>query len=111
MRPDLVVAIPNPRIQKFQTEVLTSEKLKTLYCSCKDMRQSIVISLMYECGLRSHEVVRLRIGDFNNEHRSITIRNSKGNKTLVAPYSHSLRDDLKKYCKATDATPPCTLIE
>jgi|TARA_R110000737_G_scaffold350310_2_gene388893 integrase/recombinase XerD len=111
IRPDLVVAIPNPRIQKFQTKILTSEELNILYRSCKDMRQVIVISLMFECGLRSREVVRLRIGDFNKEHRSITIRNSKGNKTRVVPYSHSLRDDLKKYCKAIGAIPTGTLIE
>lgn len=111
LRPDLVVNIPNPRIEKYHTEILSYEELGLLYRCCKDMRQVVLLSLMYECGLRVREIIRLRIGDFDKVHRTIAIRNSKGNKTRVVPYGSCIREDLVKYFKAIGGIPAGTIIE
>lgn len=110
-RADLVVNIPNPRIQKYNTEILTYRELGVLFRCCKDMRQVVLLSLMYDCGLRVREIVRLRAGDFDKENRTITIRNSKGNKTRVVPYGGELRQDVIKYVKAIGGLPTNTLID
>lgn len=111
LRPDLVVAIPNPRIQKYDTEILTLHELGILYRSCKDMRQVLIISLMYDCGLRCREVIRLRLSDFDKLHRTIIIKNSKGNKTRTVPYSEEIRNDIIKFSKAIGGYPQGPLIE
>ena len=111
IRPDLIVAIPNPRIQKYDTEILTHHELGRLYRSCKDMRQELIISLMYDCGLRCREVTRLRLSDFDKLHRTIIIKNSKGNITRAVPYAEELRDDIIKYCKVIGSYPVGPLIE
>ena len=110
-RLDLVIKIPNPRIQKYDTEILSMEELKTLRRSCRDMRQLLIISLLYDTGIRVRELVRLRPGDFDKHHRTITIRNSKGNKTRVVNYGLQLRNTLNKYIKARGSMPQNTLLE
>ncbi len=110
-RLDLVVRIPNPRIQKYNTEILNYDELNLLYRCCKDMRQVLLLSLMYDCGMRVREIVRLRPGDFDKHHRTISIRNSKGNKTRVVPYGDALRSDALKYCAARGGVPINTLID
>ncbi len=111
LRPDLVVNIPNPRIQKYQTEVLTIRELNHLFNCCRDMRQVLILHLMYDSGIRVRELIRLRPGDFDKHYKSISIRNSKGNKTRVVKYGDRLRDTLNKYCKVMGGVPRNTLIE
>lgn len=85
-RLDLVVKIPNPRVQKYDTEVLNLEEVGRLRSACRDMRQLLIINLLYETGIRVREAVRLRVSDFDKHHRSISVRNSKGRKTRVLYY-------------------------
>ena len=99
-RLDLVVKIPNPRVQKFQTEIFTPLELKMIFRACRDTRQLLMIHLLYDCGLRIGEVVRLRSNDFDKTERTISIRNSKGGKTRVVYYGEVLRTTLNQYAKA-----------
>ena len=110
-RLDLVVKIPNPRIQKYDTEILNFEELKTLRRCCRDMRQLLILNILYDTGIRVREIIRLRPGDFDKHHRTITIRNSKGRKTRVVSYGEQLRNILNKYCKARGGVPVNTLLE
>lgn len=110
-RLDLVVNIPNPRIQKYHTEILSFEEILLLKKVCRDMRQLLIITLFYDTGIRVRELVRLRPSDFDKHHRSISIRNSKGNKTRVVYYGEELRTILVRYCKARGGVPPHTLLE
>ena len=110
-RLDLVVKIPNPRIQKYDTEILNLEEVKTLRRCCRDMRQFLILNLLYDTGIRVRELIRLRPDDFDKHHRTITIRNSKGKKTRVVHYGEQLRDILNKYCKARGGVPINTLLE
>ena len=110
-RLDLVVKIPNPRIQKYDTEILNFEELKILRRCCRDMRQLLILNILYDTGIRVRELIRLRPSDFDKHHRTITIRNSKGKKTRVVHYGCQLRTILNKYCKARGGVPVNTLLE
>ena len=110
-RLDLVVKIPNPRIQKYDTEILTIEELKLLRRCCRDMRQLLILNILYDTGIRVRELIRLRPSDFDKHHRTITIRNSKGKKTRVVHYGLQLRTILNKYCKARGGVPVNTLAK
>ena len=95
-RLDLVVKIPNPRIQKYDTEVLNYQELKLLFSCCRDMRQKLILTALFDTGIRVRELLRLRLSDFDKQHQSITIRNSKGKKTRVVYYGSRLRVVLKQ---------------
>ena len=110
-RLDLVVSIPNPRHQKYFTEILNTQEVLRLFGACRDMRQLLALQLIYETGMRVREVVRLRTADFDKQLRTITIHNSKGRKTRTVPYGEALRHTLRQYCKARGSVPPNTLLE
>lgn len=110
-RPDLVVRIPNPRVQKYDTEVLSIEELEQLRRVCRDMRQRLIITLLYDTGIRVRELIRLRASDFDKHNRAITIRNSKGRKTRVVQYGEETRRVLIQYCRVRGSVPPNTLLE
>ena len=110
-RLDLVVKIPNPRVQKYDTEIVSCQEMWRLRRACRDMRQLLLLTLLYDTGIRVREVVRLRVSDFDKYQRSITIRNSKGNKTRVVYYGNELRNLLNRYVKARGSVPTNTLFE
>lgn len=103
-RLDLVVKIPNPRVTKYDTEILTESELLRLFKACRDTRQLLIIHLLYDAGLRINEVLRLRASDFEKKDTSIAIRNAKGNKTRVVYYGAQLRRTLLDYAKAIGIT-------
>ena len=109
-RLDLVTKIPNPRLQKYHTDILTTLELQRLFGACRDIRQLLVLLLLYEAGLRVRELVRLRVSDFDKQLRLITILNSKGQKTRTIPYGDQLRLTLIQYCKVRGGVPENTLI-
>lgn len=80
-RLDLVVKIPNPRVQKYDSEIFSPAEMKILFDSCRDQRQLVIVRLLYDCGLRIGELIKLRASDFDKTNLTIIIRNSKGNKT------------------------------
>lgn len=110
-RLDLVVKIPNPRIQKYDFDILTLEEVALLQRCCRDMRQLLIISMLYDTGIRVRELIRVRPSDFDKHHRTIMIRNSKGKKTRVINYGETLRNTLIKYCQVRGGLPENTLLE
>ncbi len=79
-RLDLVVGIPNPRIAKYHTEVLTTAELLTLFQACRDVRQLLIVQLLFDTGMRSGELLRLELKDFDKTNRTIILRKAKGQK-------------------------------
>jgi site-specific recombinase XerD len=110
-RPDLVVDIPNPRVQKYITEVLTEQEMEKLFGCCGDMRQLAVLYLLYDTGIRVREAVNLRPCDFDKVSRSLTVRNGKGQKLRVVPYGSNLRQTLIRHYQNTEPKPTHWLIE
>jgi integrase/recombinase XerD len=110
-RLDLVVGIPNPRIAKYNTEVLDAQELKLLFSVCRDMRQLLIVQLLFDTGLRSGELIRLELKDFNKVNRTIAINNSKGQKTRIVPYGAYIRNTIQAYIKMLGYMPKGALIE
>jgi len=55
----------------------------------------LVVKLLYGCGLRLSECLKLRIHNFNFDHHVLTIHDGKGKKDRTVPLPESIRDDLK----------------
>ncbi len=110
-RLDLVLGIPNPRIAKYDTEVLTTSELMVLFQTCRDVRQLLIIQLLFDTGMRSGELVRLQLKDFDKEKRTIILRKAKGQKLRVIPYGEHIRSTLKAYIKMLGYFPKAALIE
>lgn len=74
--------------------VLTKEEVKLLLDNIKTPQHWLMISLLYACGLRLMECIRLRILDIDFGYRQIIIRNAKGNKDRVVPLPKNLIEPL-----------------
>lgn len=60
-------------------------------------RDWCIIGLMIDCGLRLEEVVGLNIDDIDYENNTISIINSKNNKSRIVPLPSGLRQDIENY--------------
>jgi len=65
--------------------VLTKHEVKNLLNNIDGCSQRLMIKLLYGCGLRVMECVRLRVLDVDFGYQQILIRNAKGKKDRVVP--------------------------
>lgn len=63
----------------------------------------LMISMLYGCGLRLMECVRLRVKDVDFEYRQVTVRNGKGAKDRITVLPQRLIEPLKSHLKLTKA--------
>ena len=60
----------------------------------------VILRLLFSCGLRIGETVRIQIKDVDLENGVLTLVNTKGNKHRLVPMSQKMTDFLTKYCLA-----------
>ena len=74
--------------------VLTKEEVKQVIFYMNGVYK-LMLSLMYGCGLRMNELLRLRVKDIDFGFDNIYIWDSKSQKDRILPLPQSLKDDLK----------------
>ncbi len=79
--------------------VLSKDEAKALL-SCMSGTTKILAGLMYGSGLRSLEVVRLRIHDIDFENNQIYIRNAKGHKDRTTIFPTTLHQPIRNQIEA-----------
>jgi len=62
---------------KRKIKTLTREQAQIIHQACNNIRDELMIRIMYEGGLRATELLILWIEDFNINDNSITVRKSK----------------------------------
>lgn len=58
----------------------------------------VIIRLLYCCGLRIGETVKIKKADVDLENGILKMTNTKGGKQRLVPMSHGMTDILQKYC-------------
>ncbi len=86
---DVVRARPSRRVPV----VLTRDEVRRVLAHL-DGEPWLVASLLYGCGLRFNECLRLRVQDVDFERHEITVRAGKGNKDRHTMLPHSLAGPL-----------------
>ena len=78
-------------------EVMTREEVALVLQKLKvDCQKWLVASLLYGCGMRLSEALRLRIKDLDFGQGLIVIRDAKGDKDRIVPLPKRLVDPLKE---------------
>lgn len=72
--------------------ILNRDELRQLFKAPALLKHRIVLSLIYSAGLRSQEVINLKISDIDFERRTIHIRQSKYKKDRIVPLSVYMGD-------------------
>lgn len=77
--------------------ILNRSELKMLFTAPKLLKHRIILTLIYSAGLRSQEVINLKISDIDFERKTIHIRQSKYKKDRIVPLSDYIAKGVKKY--------------
>jgi len=77
--------------------ILNKSELKKLFRAPQLLKHRIILALAYSAGLRSSEVINLKLGDIDYERKTIHIRQSKYKKDRILPLSDYLAQGIKKY--------------
>ncbi len=94
------IALPSLKGDSKLPVILNQAELKELFAAPTLLKQRVVLTLIYSAGLRSQEVVNLKISDIDFERKTIHIRQSKYKKDRIVPLAESMAVGLKKYLKA-----------
>lgn len=62
----------------------------------------VILRLLYSCGLRIGETVKLRLSDIDFENGILKLLNTKGDKHRLVPMASDMSDILSRYCMAMD---------
>lgn len=87
--------IKNPKIPKKLPVVLSKREVRRMIEVTRNSKHRLLIQLMYGCGLRVSEAVKIKIRDLDLDRRILTVRKGKGNKDRQLPIPESLIDSLK----------------
>lgn len=91
------VALPKIKKVKKLPVVLSKEEVKRLIETPKLLKHSVLIGLLYGCGLRCFEARNVMISDLDFDRRMLHVRQGKGNKDRYVPLSDILIKWLRKY--------------
>jgi len=76
--------------------VLTREEVKQVLALLEGTSE-LVVKLLYGCGLRITEAVRLRVQDIDYGYKQVVVRNGKGNKDRVTPFPGNMEPLIKNH--------------
>ncbi|KZY39803.1 hypothetical protein A3752_17335 [Oleiphilus sp. HI0081] len=82
--------------------VLSADEVNEILAELQGV-QLLLVSLLYGCGLRLMEAIRLRVQDIDFAYQQIIIRNAKGNKERVVPLPAKIQGSLKAHLKDVKA--------
>jgi len=80
--------------------ILNRSELRLLFKAPTLLKHRIVLTLIYSAGLRSQEVINLKLSDIDFERKTIHIRQSKYKKDRIVPLSDYIAKGLIKYISA-----------
>lgn len=92
--------IARPRREYKLPHYLTREEVSRIFATVKNTKHKCILSLIYACGLRVGELIRIQLTDIDPAQRLLLVRQSKGNKDRVIPLPESLLNILNEYANA-----------
>ena len=94
-----VELVHRPKRQKLLPNVLSKEEVKKILEAPKFLKHKAMLSLIYSCGLRCGELLRLKLEHVDSKRHILFIKQSKGRKDRIAPLSDKTLELLRSYFK------------
>lgn len=94
LQPDLV---HRPKRPKLLPNVLSKEEVKAILNIQSNLKHKAMLSLIYSCGLRSGELLRLKPVHIDSMRQVVIIKQAKGRKDRIAPLSSLIIKMLREY--------------
>jgi integrase/recombinase XerD len=101
--------IHRPKSPKLLPNVLSKEEVKAILEAPVNLKHRAMLSLIYSCGLRRGEMLRLKLIDIDVNRSRVFIRQSKGRKDRMVPLSLKIWELLRSYYSAYSPKVPAML--
>lgn len=92
--------IHRPKRPKTLPNVLSKEEIKSILETPKNIKHKAMLSLIYSCGLRCGELLKLKPEHIDSKRNILIIKSAKGNKDRITPLSTRIIELLREYYKA-----------
>ncbi len=92
--------IHRPKRAKTLPNVLSKEEIKLILNAHGNIKHRAMLSLIYSCGLRCGELLRLKPEHIDSRRNLLIIKQAKGRKDRIAPLSNKIIELLRIYYKA-----------
>ena len=89
----------NPTIPKSRPSqlVLSVPEVRLLLKSCAVLRDTVLLGLLYDTGMRRSELRSLEISDLDFDRCRILVRHGKGRKGRYVPFSRNMQKGVSRY--------------
>lgn len=99
--------IPMMKIPKDLPELMTKEEINLLLGACDyNIKHQALLLLAYGSGLRSSEIVTLRVRDIDSKEMRIFVKGGKSNRDHYTVLSQTTLDALRRYWKVYRPSSP-----
>ena len=91
--------VHRPKRPKLLPNVLSKEEVRELLEKTSNLKHKTMLSLIYACGLRCGELLRLKLENIDTKRNLLIIKQSKGRKDRITPLSLKTLNLLNEYYK------------
>ena len=95
-----LATVHRPKREKRIPNVLSKEEVGAILNSLNNIKHKAMLSLIYSCGLRCGELLKIELTDIDAKRNILRINQSKGKKDRICPLSDKTISLLRQYAKA-----------
>jgi integrase/recombinase XerD len=95
-----IATVHRPKREKRIPNVLNKEEVSAILNSLNNIKHKAMLSLVYSCGLRCGELLKIELTDIDSKRNILRINQSKGKKDRISPLSDKTINLLRTYAKA-----------
>lgn len=89
--------VHRPKREKVLPNVLSKEEVKRILAAPLNIKHKAMLSLIYSCGLRCGELIKLRPEHIDSKRGLVIIKQGKGKKDRIVPLSGKILQLLRDY--------------
>jgi len=82
--------------QRILPEILSKQEVERILNRTKNKKHKAMLAVLYSLGLRTGELINLKIKDLDKHRNIVLIKNAKGRKDRIVPYPEVLKPILSK---------------
>lgn len=92
-----IYEIERPRMERILPDVLSKTEVGAILNATVNLKHKTLLAVIYSCGLRRSELVKMKIGDVDSKRMMIKINGAKGKKDRYVQLSEGLLNLLRQY--------------
>ncbi|QKQ99285.1 tyrosine-type recombinase/integrase [Metallosphaera tengchongensis] len=102
---------PIPRTKNPDRKALRDEDIEILLSNCRKLRDKVIISLLIDTGLRSSEILSIKVKDINLNRKLIKVIETKNGEERIVLFTTRTAVLLERYLKVYKKNPEDLLFD